>query len=83
MCAASDAHRPLGVAHRSPGRNLFRFMSDSGRAGSPAESPFLRSPIGGDAALDAPGVTRKPARKIARSPFKARALARHGATHHT
>jgi hypothetical protein len=56
---------------RSPGRNLFRFMSDAA-GGAPAESPFLRSPIGGDAALDAPGAARKPARKIARSPFKAR-----------
>ena len=39
----------------------------------PPESPFATSPLGGDGPIDAPGTARKPTRKIARAPFKARA----------
>ena len=56
-----------------PQRNQLRFMSDCGGAGAPLDSPYSLSPLGGP--LDgAEGLQRKPSRRIARSPFKARQL---------
>ena len=71
--ARSPATDAVGARRRrrSPGaKKLFRFYSDGASAGAAAESPFELSPFGADLDL---GALRKPARKIARSPFKARA----------
>jgi hypothetical protein len=72
--ARDAAHAPRARRGRSsPGvKKLFRFHSDGANAGAAAESPFALSPMGADFDLVA---ARKPARKIARSPFKARARA--------
>ena len=47
-------------------------MSDGAGAGAPTKSPFARSPVGGDSLLEVSALAHKPARKIARSPFKVR-----------
>jgi hypothetical protein len=51
-------------------------VSDGAGAGAPAESPFARSPVGGVSLLDMSVLANKPARKIARSPFKVRCVSR-------
>jgi len=66
----------VGVArqysHSSPSRNLFRFKSDGVTGlGTPLESPYSLSPVGGDAPLGTVRATpRRSPRKIALSPFK-------------
>jgi cell division cycle 20-like protein 1 (cofactor of APC complex) len=59
-------------SHSSPSRNLFRFKSDGvAGLGTPPESPFSLSPVGGDGPLGtALASPRRSPRKIARSPFK-------------
>ena len=73
--AAGRADAPLPSfppTRRSPShaRTLFRFLSDTSGAGPAAASPFALSPLGGEEPSATAGEGRKPARKIARSPFK-------------
>ena len=59
-------------SHSSPSRNLFRFKSDGvAGLGTPLESPYSLSPLGGDGPLGTALATpRRSPRKIARSPFR-------------
>jgi hypothetical protein len=55
---------------------VFCFVSNGAGAGAPVVSPFARSPVRGDSLLDVSALANKPARKIARSPFKVRRASR-------
>jgi len=83
-----DAAAPVGVSpmktsprgevarqysHSSPSRNLFRFKSDGvAGLGTPPESPYSLSPVGGDGPLGNPlAILRRSPRKIAPWPLKA------------
>lgn len=59
-------------SHSSPSRNLFRFKTDGVLGlGTPPESPYSLSPVGGDGPLGTSLASpRRSPRKIARSPFK-------------
>jgi cell division cycle 20-like protein 1 (cofactor of APC complex) len=60
-------------SHSSPSRNLFRFKSDGvAGLGTPPESPYSLSPVGGDGPLGNPlAILRRSPRKIAPWPLKA------------
>jgi cell division cycle 20-like protein 1 (cofactor of APC complex) len=60
-------------SHSSPSRNLFRFKSDGvAGLGTPPESPYSLSPVGGDGPLGTPVATpRRSPRKIALRPLQA------------